>query len=108
MTLFKEPIQAHLTGAPFDRIARSTFSGQAHFAGTGPKFKTCRDCAHWGHAGAQDYHPKRGKFGGLIKPARCRKYQALTNHIGDKVPDDAAACKHFEEAAVVPERFARR
>src|SRR5262249_35011830 len=105
MTLFKEPIQAHLTGAPFDRIARDTYPGQAHFAGTGPKFKTCRECAFWDHK--QDYHSKRGKFGGLIKPARCRKFRTLTNHVGDKIPDDAGACKHFAQAQAVPERFAR-
>jgi hypothetical protein len=106
MTLFRDAISGHLTSGPCDRMARATHPGMAHFAGTGPQFKTCRDCAHWDH-GPQDYHPKRGKFGGLIKPAPCRKYRAVANINGDKVPDDAAACKHFSPAAIVPERFAR-
>jgi hypothetical protein len=107
MTLFKDPIQGYLTAGPCDGMARATFAGMAHFAGTGPELKTCRECQHWDHGGPHDYYAKRGKFGGLIKPARCRKYGALTNAAGDKVPDDAPACKHFTDAAVVPARFAR-
>jgi hypothetical protein len=107
MTLFKESLSDHLTAGPHDRIARDTCPGQAHFAGTGPQFKTCRECAHWDHGGPHDYYSRRAKFGGLIKSARCRKYRALTNTDGDKVPDDARACKHFSHAAIVPARFAK-
>lgn len=108
MTLFKELLSDHLTAGPHDRAARDTFPGQAHFAGTGPQLKTCRECAYWDHAGLHHYHSKRGMFGGAIKPARCRKFQELTGSAGDKVPDDAVACKHFSPATVVPNRFARR
>jgi len=108
MTLFSNSMQAHLTPGPFDRMAKDTFPGQAHFAGTGPELKTCRECAHWDHAGAHDYRSKRGMFSGLIQPARCRQFKELTGTHGDKVPDDAAACKHFSQATVVPNRFVRR
>jgi len=74
--------------------------------GTGPIGATCRGCFHWDHG--REYHPKRGKFGGLIKPARCRKFRALTGAAGDKIPDDAAACRHYLEAAIVPPRFEKR
>ena len=108
MTLFKELLSDHLTAGPHDGAARHTFPGQAHFAGTGPLLKTCRECAHWDHARAHDYRSKHGMFGGMIKPARCRKFKELTGTTGDKVPDDAAACKHFCQATVVPDRFVRR
>jgi len=106
MTLFKNQIQAHLTRAPFDRMASDTYPGQAHWGGSGPKHMTCRQCEHWAHD--NNYYPKRGQHGGLLKPAPCRKFKALTHTTGDKVPDDAAACRHFSQAAVVPDRFARR
>jgi hypothetical protein len=95
----------HLTTAPIDRVARETFPGQAHFAGTGPSFTTCRECAFWDNR--RDYHSKRGKNRGLIKPARCRKFRALTGTNGAKIPDDAPACRHFEQANPIPPRFVR-
>jgi hypothetical protein len=42
MTLFKK-ISDHLTAAPHDRTARMSYRGQAHFGGTGPALKTCRN-----------------------------------------------------------------
>lgn len=106
MSLFTKDIQEHLAPAPFDRAARITHPGMAHFAGSGPALKTCRECEFWG--GPQpDYRSKNGKWRGLIKPARCRKYRALTGAIGDEIPDDAAACRHFEESEKIPPRFDR-
>jgi hypothetical protein len=92
-----------LTRAPCDGMARETYPGMAHFAGTGPKSATCRQCEHWDHG--HSYYARRGKFGGLIKPARCRKFRALTNADGGRVPGDSAACRHFEQADPVPARF---
>lgn len=101
MTILKET--NYLTAGPCDRMARASFAGMAHFAGSGPETKTCRECAFWAHN--NNYYSKRGKHHGLIRPARCRKYRALTNTDGGQVPGDAAACRHFEQAQVVPERF---
>jgi hypothetical protein len=102
MSVLKDVLSEHLTPAAHDRAARATFPGMAHFAGSGPPFKTCHECQFWDHNG---YHAKTGKYHGLIKPAPCRKFRALTREVGDKVPDDAAACRHFEQADPVPKRF---
>ncbi|WP_315749581.1 MULTISPECIES: hypothetical protein [unclassified Bradyrhizobium] len=104
MTLFKQSISDYLTAAPPDQIARATHPGMAHFAGSGPALKTCRDCRFWEHD--HDYYSRRSKHHGRIRPARCRKFRQLTNEVGAPIPDDAAACRHFEEADAVPARFA--
>jgi len=104
MSLFTKEIQEHLTPAPFDRNARATYPDQAHFAGTGPATKTCRECLSFDH-GKYDYFAKNGKWRGLIKPASCRKYRQLTHDIGPTIPDDAMACKYFEQNETPPARF---
>lgn len=106
MTLFKEALQDHLTPAPVDDLARASYAGMAHFAGTGPAGKTCRECAFWAH-GPYDYRAKVGKYRGLIEPATCNKYRRITTRTGSKVPDDAMACRYFEQNQAVPERFAK-
>ena len=106
MSLLKESIQDHLTASPVDAFARASFPGMAHFAGTGPHLKTCRECIFWEH-GPHDYRAKSGKHRGLIEPATCRKYRAITMQVGSKVPDDAGACKYFDENPSIPERFSK-
>jgi hypothetical protein len=93
-----------LTAAPFDRAARATHAGMAHFAGSGPLNVTCRECLFWAHDPRGGYSAKRGMFGGLIKPAPCRKYRELTGRNGAPVPDDAPACRHFQCADKLPPR----
>jgi hypothetical protein len=87
------------------RRARATFSGQAHLADL-ESLCTCRQCIHWLHV-QHDYRSKKGRWGGLIKPARCAKYRQLTGNNGDLVPDDARACRHFEPNPTPPARFVR-
>jgi hypothetical protein len=106
MSLFKESLQDHLTAAPVDTLARASFPGMAHFAATGPHGKTCRECAFFAH-GPHDYRAKNGKHRGLIEPATCKKYQQITLRAGAKVPDDAAACKYFDQNEAPPLRFAK-
>lgn len=106
MSLFKDAISDRLTPAPFDSAARATHPGMAHFAGSGPRGKTCRECIFWAH-GPHDYRAKGGKYRGLIEPAICKKYQSFMQHEGSKIPDDAAACKYFDQIEIVPERFAK-
>lgn len=106
MTLFKDVIQEHLTSSPVDTLARQSYSGMAHFAGTGPHLKTCRECIFWDH-GQYDYRAKNGKYNGQIKPARCKKYRQITNQPGDEVPDEAAACKYFDANPTPPPRYAK-
>lgn len=106
MTLFQDPIQDHLTAAPADAMARASYPGMAHFAGTGPRGKTCRECMFWEH-GPHDYRSKNGKYRGLIEPARCMRYRQITLQEGQKVPDEAMACKYFDQNAEPPARFAK-
>ncbi len=106
MSLFKESIQEHLTPAPIDVLARISHPGMAHFAGTGPRGSTCRECVFWAH-GPHDYRAKNGKWRGLIEAATCKKYRQITMQTGGKIPDDAAACKYFDQNATPPERFAK-
>lgn len=106
MTLFKDHIQDHLTPSPVDTLARQSYSGMAHFAGTGPHLKTCRECLFWDHQ-PFSYRSKNGKYSGQIKPACCKKYQQITSQIGDAVPDEAAACKYFDENPTPPTRYAK-
>jgi hypothetical protein len=107
MTLFRDPLSEKLTHEPLlKRQALATHPGMAHFAGTGPDNMTCRQCLHWAHH-AYDYRSKTGKYHGLIKPAPCRKYKAITGKEGDDVPDDAPSCKYFEWNVAHPRRFAK-
>jgi hypothetical protein len=78
----------HMTAAPFDNMARETFKGMAHFAGTGPRFTQCRACAFWDHASPD----KRG----VIKPARCKKFRSLIGVDGAKIPGETPSCRHFQ------------
>lgn len=104
MSLFKESIQDHLTASPIDTFARASHPGMAHFAGTGPRGKTCRECLFFNH-GPHDYRAKNGKHRGLIEPSTCGKYRAITMSLGAKIPDDAQACKYFDENPTPPLRF---
>jgi len=106
MTLFKDHIQEHLTSSPVDAFARASHPGMAHFAGTGPAGKSCRECVFWKHE-PHAYRAKNGKYGGAIKPAVCMKYQQITLQEGSPVPDEARACKYFEQKDNPPPRYAR-
>jgi len=106
MSLFKDALSDKLTSAPADAMARATHPGQAHFAGTGPRGKTCRECTMWAHV-KDDYRAKGGKYRGLIKPAICSKYKQLMREEGPAIPEDAMSCKYFEQNDRPPERFAK-
>ena len=70
------------------RKAAMTHKGMAHFAGTGPAGKHCRECVFWQKTGRW--------FGSGPAPARCGKFQQLTRRPGPSVPHNAHACRHFE------------
>jgi len=78
----------HLTRSPIDYAARISYPGMAHFAGTGPDGKYCRDCIHW------DRRPDDRTI--VAKPAPCKKYSKMMRGIGKNVPGSAFACKYFE------------
>jgi hypothetical protein len=89
---------AHLTkGFSNEDQIRRTFAGMAHFAGTGPAGKTCRECVFWNWSREGYYGQK--KFGGTLKPQRCLRYSQLSNgRQGETIPSNAQACKYFEPA----------
>ena len=67
-----------------------THKGMAHFAGTGPKGRTCRECINW--LGG-DYYRSGGR---LLKPASCAEFKRRMNgKEGPKVPHNASACNCF-------------
>lgn len=74
---------------------RRTPNGMAHWAGTGPAGKTCRECRFFEH-GWRYY--AQGKFHDTeLKPAPCAKYRAMMNgKRGGEIPNTTAACRHFE------------
>jgi hypothetical protein len=81
----------------YSALARDTFPGMAHFAGTGPAGLSCRVCTNWS-IGSQDWYASGGKHGGAPKPRGCRAFSKFTmGRDGAKVPHDAKACKHFEQ-----------
>lgn len=73
--------------------ARQTHVGQAHFGGSGPAGKTCRECISWQKTGS--WHAMSGKHGGTPLPARCGKYRDLMRETGRAVPHSAYACRYF-------------
>lgn len=80
MTILKD---FGLHASPVDQLARRSFPGMAHFAGTGPDGLTCRQCANWDCKSPDE--PK----------AACKKYKRMTNRPGNQVPREASACKYF-------------
>ena len=76
-----------------------TPAGMAHWAGSGPAFKTCRECRSWVSIGK--WREEGPGSSGEPLPSRCRKYKTLgmEKSFGPPIPHDTLACKHFEEAA---------
>jgi len=86
---------------------RNTPHGMAHWAGTGPEGRTCRECAFFEH-GKRYYSATAGFKGGELMPARCGKYRAMMNgRQGGAIPNITPACRHFEPARPAPARFSR-
>lgn len=81
---------------------RKTPPGMAHWAGSGPEGKTCRECLRYSDEGRYAANAKKHPAGGL-KPGRCLKFQEMRkaqrekNIKGDKFPHTTPACKYFEQ-----------
>lgn len=79
-----------------------TCGGMAHFAGTGPGGRTCRQCESWCR-GAKKFRRDKVSEGGGLHPRRCRSFSRLMQGLdGAGVPHDARACRHFVEASAPP------
>jgi hypothetical protein len=71
--------------------------GMAHWAGTGPRGTTCRECRHWMTTGK--WQMEAGPAGGGDPlPSRCRRYRSLGMHrrFGPPLPHDTPSCQHFD------------
>jgi hypothetical protein len=94
----RRPTKPKLTSPnpALDRLIWQTKPGQAHWAGTGPEDKRCRECRYFDHR-------ERRYTDGTLMPAPCAMYRRLTNGTqGNSIPHDAYSCKYFEAAEVVP------
>lgn len=97
--MVRSDISEFLTKAPVDRMRARTHDGQAHWGGTGPDGKTCRECASWEGG---EYRATTTMGGGALKPARCAVFRHLTGQEGKAFPHTARACKHFQQAGNPP------
>lgn len=82
--------QDYLTQPDQDLAAkvRATIPGMAHWAGTGPRYKTCGECEHWVSIKV-----------GVGTSTRCEKYTLMMRGAQGtkKIPINTTACKYFEE-----------
>ncbi len=85
---------------------RETPAGMAHWVGTGPANRTCRECKFfkWGgrYASKGGYHTT-----GELKPAKCQKYKTLMRREGPPIKHNLLACKYFEEDGSAPSAVTR-
>ena len=63
--------------------------GMAHFAGTGPKNKTCQSCAHRGY---KREGSERTYWG-------CGKYREIMGVVGPEVDSNYPSCRYFVQRA---------
>ena len=100
--------QKHLTDTNGEALCGArgpTEKGQAHWGGTGPTAKRCRECIHWVPAeGLKMYSVK-----GMLAKGWCREYARLSNTKapGPKFKHSALTCRHFDENPEPPKAFAR-
>lgn len=97
---------AHLTRM-FDDTSEAgkwqTPSGCAHWAGSGPKGKTCRECEFWTGGKERYATAKTGDhMAHELKPGQCAKYKQLKGRYDGRIPHRTPACKHFNAADSAP------
>lgn len=94
-------------------LLAASVAGMAHFAGTGPIGRTCRECESWGFPrlgkpdadGLCDILPptfKRDPATGELCARRCYRFRQLTGQAGGAIGHGAQACRHFVERAPYP------
>jgi hypothetical protein len=83
--------------ADLEEKIRQTWSGMAHWAGTGPIWATCGKCKYFGyHRYKQNRRGETVASG--IRPNACRRFFELTNAHGPSFPKNTPSCRHFVEA----------
>lgn len=101
MTSLKYGKHLTLTGEEIHQ----THAGMAHFAGSGPDDKTCRECEHWGHQNPPSRTSSKTLMGGELNDAICIKAKSMMGLKTPRVPHDARACKYFTQDVNPPDVF---
>ncbi len=104
-------MQQHMTSI-YDDISekgiRETPPGMAHWTGTGPKGKVCRECVHY-VSDARYSANSPGHAKNQLKPGWCKKTKELQGGMkGPVFPTESKACRHFEESPNPPVFVERR
>jgi hypothetical protein len=82
---------------------RATQPGMAHWAGSGPPLKTCRECVFFENNG---FYARNGKHRGALQPGRCKKYQAMMQgRAGNKIDHWLSSCKYYKANENPPAMF---
>lgn len=76
-------------------LIASTPPGMAHWCGTGPARRSCRECVHYEFKGY--YATTSMARGGRLKPGRCRQYRTMMGNWGPAFKWHVAACMFFAE-----------
>jgi hypothetical protein len=76
-------------------LSRRTHEGMAHFAGTGPEDRTCRECEHWMSRGKWSREGDLGMGGEPLDSPCAKARQFMMKRRTASVPHDACACKWF-------------
>ncbi len=101
---------AHLTCSDLLENIRKTQLGQAHFAGTGPVGKTCRECEHF-YCKTQDgkkqhrYRSIDNKPDGPEKLVHLQSAHCncpIPNKAHRLIPPNAECCRHFKASLTPP------
>lgn len=77
----------------FHNLVRLTPAGMAHWATTGPKGTTCRECSNFEKPEYKD---------NMLRASKCRMYRVLSYREGKAVPHDTPSCKFFERSENPP------
>jgi len=95
-----------MLGAPYlttsEDAHRVTEPGMAHFAGSGPPGKTCKDCAFKGYRRPGNAHFDPVKNDYVVHMRRtggCAKFRELSGNHGLAIKGTCRACKYFEQKA---------
>lgn len=109
MGLIRDHVHLTVTNPSLETARAQTYPGMAHFAGSGPSQRTCRECLHWTGCGLDSGHfAKKGIHAGQLKPRACGRYRSLMQgDVGPGVPHNVRACKYFEDNPAPPPIFAK-
>ncbi len=77
-----------------DRI-KSTPAGMAHWAGSGPENKTCRECKFMLKHG--NFSTNAKKNAGRLKPVKCAKHESMMGGKGASFDPATSACRFFQQ-----------